>query len=988
MACLRLLLALTAIPLLGTPPPSFRIFTTQDGLVRNWVTKIHRDSQGYLWFCTVEGVSLFDGYQFTNFSTADGLPSRLVLDMLETTNGDLWFATEAGLAKFHRNHKNNRAFDTFRIGDSAESNIVEVLYQGYDGTIWCGTSAGLYTFRPNDIPLHPNLVPLNGFPPSEVRALAEDSHRNLWVGVSNALVRRRPNGEITSIRTTLIPLPAQRINSLLVDADDRLWIGGYGLAGIDAKAEPPRMLPPQDIPKTTGEISVLYLGDHGEVWVGGSAGLMRFYPDAASRDSLVYKPSEAFPVQQTGSIALDVRHNLWAGIGTRGVVRIAPGSTESFSRDDGLESAEIHGVVEGLHGTVYALTGQWTLNEFRSGRFAPIPLRLPAHSFTWGLGQTVVQDRDGAWWAASGVGVARYRIGANARDLKGKSPERIYSVRDGLPSPIVLRVFQDSRGGIWAGTADGVGYLSCKTGKWKAFQTADLVPGSSATAAVHSFAEDSSGNVWAGLFPNGLVRFRGLSHELLTHSVPQGAINSLLSDSQGRLWIGSSQGGVGRMDNPAAPQPEISRYGLPQGLSSEHVFSLAEDKAGRIYVAGGRGVDRLDPKATTVRHFNPSNGLPPGETQFLFRDHEGDIWFSSFYGLVRYRPEPDRVSEAPTPLFRALRLGDVPYPIAETGEQVVTGQNLKSGHNGLDIEFRALHFDIGEGLRYQYRLEDSDTEWSEPSYEREVHYVGLAPGNYRFSVRSVTESGQISRGQATLTFQVLPVFWRRTWFLSLMLLAILSAAVYFHRYRLNHLLTLERMRTRLATDLHDDLGAGLAEIAILSEVAKRQERMATTASLHTIASRARALREALSDIVWTVDPRDNNLTDLVQHLREVAFTMIENEERTLEFIAQGDQQIEIELLPDVRRHLLLFFKEAVTNVVRHSGATAVRVELTAARGCLRLFIRDNGCGFDPQQPHVGRGLKGLQYRALELDAGFRLHSIPQVGSEIELTLVL
>lgn len=285
-------------------------------------------------------------------------------------------------------------------------------------------------------------------------------------------------------------------------------------------------------------------------------------------------------------------------------------------------------------------------------------------------------------------------------------------------------------------------------------------------------------------------------------------------------------------------------------------------------------------------------------------------------------------------------------------------------------------------------MEGGDINWSKPSYDQAVHYVGLAPGRYRFAVRSISESGQISSGQASLTFQVLPVFWRRTWFLGLVVSAIVSGAVYFHRYRVTHLLAVERVRTRLATDLHDDLGAGLAEIAILSEVAKRQERSGTMDLLDGIAGRARSLRESLTDIVWAIDPRADNLADLVLRLREIAFAMIENDERSLDFLTLGNEPFDLELKPDVRRHLLLFFKEAATNLVRHSGATAVRVEIESVGAQFRMSIRDNGCGFDPRQPHAGRGLKSLQYRAHELSGEFHLQSAPERGTEIELTLLM
>ena len=982
---LFLILAIATAHSLRAQQPAFRIFTTQDGLVRNWVTKIHRDSKGYLWFCTVEGISLFDGYRFTNFSTRDGLPSRLVSDMIETAQGDYWFATSAGLARFHKDHGKAPAFDAIRVGDTRESNDVHNLYEGHDGTIWSGTLAGFYSFRPQNGEVALRLTKLNSSGPLEVLALAEDSRRNLWVATPLVLFRRRPNGEIDSL-----PVPSRltRITVLLVDGHDRLWVGGFGLAGVDTKTEPPRVLPPEEIPdKTQSLINTLYAGEGGEIWIGRTTGLGRFRPDASPPDVLVYTASDAFPIGQIGAIGQDVRHNLWLAVGTRGVVRIAAGSFELFTQADGLESAEVFSLVESLRGTLYAITGQWTLNELRGSRFVPAPLRMPMPGATWAIGQTIVQDREGAWWAATGAGVARYAAAADPRELKGKPPERVYSVRDGLPSQTILRIFRDSRDDIWAGTTGGVCHWSRATGLWRTFQTTDLVPGSTGSAFVHSFAEDSSGNVWAGLSPSGLVRFRGPGSELITHDVPRGAINSLLSDSQGRLWIGSSQGGVGRIDHPAEDEPRIQRYGLEQGLSSEHVFSLADDEAGRIYVAGGRGVDRLDLKAATLHHFTSSSGLPPGDTQFLYRDRTGAIWFASFYGLARYRPEPDQIAETPAPLLRGLRVGGDPYPISETGERAVTGMELTPGHNSLEVEFRALHFDIGEGLRYQYWLEGADTDWSKPSEDQTVRFANLAPGHYHFAVRSITESGQVSTGQATLSFQVFPVFWRRSWFLALVISGIAAGAVSLYRYRVNHLLELVRVRTRLATDLHDDLGAGLAEIAILGEVAKRQEPRSIEL-LDRIAERARSLRAAMADIVWTVDPREDCLADLVLRMRQTAFTMLENDGRRVEFQSPDDDKLGREVAPDVRRHTLLFFKEVVTNVARHANATAVQVEVATAGRLFRISIRDNGRGFDPLHARPGQGLKSLQYRAQELHAGLRLESAPERGTEIELSVPL
>jgi len=199
----------------------------------------------------------------------------------------------------------------------------------------------------------------------------------------------------------------------------------------------------------------------------------------------------------------------------------------------------------------------------------------------------------------------------------------------------------------------------------------------------------------------------------------------------------------------------------------------------------------------------------------------------------------------------------------------------------------------------------------------------------------------------------------------------------------------ERVRTHLATDLHDDLGAGLAEIAILSEVAKRKPADGVAEALEYTAQRARTLRASLSDIVWTVDPTRDLLADLIHRMRETALAMLEGENRNVQFVAPTEKEVEgIELPPALRRHLFLFFKESVTNTARHADATAVYVEVSMSARRLRVLVRDNGRGFDPQAPATGRGLTSLRYRASEMRGELRLDSAEGRGTEIELQLLL
>ena len=366
---------------------------------------------------------------------------------------------------------------------------------------------------------------------------------------------------------------------------------------------------------------------------------------------------------------------------------------------------------------------------------------------------------------------------------------------------------------------------------------------------------------------------------------------------------------------------------------------------------------------------------------YSFRDHTGALWFGGPGGLARYVPEPDEPFQPQPPLIRALRIAGRPAPVSGLGESSITGLNLPAAQNNLRIEFASLHFASGEVLRYQYRLEGADTEWSPPTDQRTVNYSSLSPGSYRFVVRAVNGEGLASPKDATIGFVILPPVWRRAWFIGLMMSALAAMLYAGHRYRVQQLLRLERIRTRLASDLHDDIGSGLAEIAILTDVAEVQPVAAGGDLLRRAGDRARQLREAMSDIVWSVDPQHGNLIDLIGRVRQTVFSLMESNGTRVTFEAPVDPGA-VGLAPDRARHVLLITKEALTNVLRHADASEVSVILRLEHRTLTLEVRDDGCGFDPAETHAGMGLRNLRRRAAESGGELRVDSSPCRGTTV------
>ena len=248
----------------------------------------------------------------------------------------------------------------------------------------------------------------------------------------------------------------------------------------------------------------------------------------------------------------------------------------------------------------------------------------------------------------------------------------------------------------------------------------------------------------------------------------------------------------------------------------------------------------------------------------------------------------------------------------------------------------------------------------------------------------MTPDGTFSTVPARVHFRIAAPVWQRWWFLLLSVGSMERIFYAAHRYRLQHAVALERVRTRLAADLHDDLGSGLAEIAILTEVAGQREPLL---GLDVVARRARELRAAMSDIVWSVDPSGDSLEELINRWRQTAFALLG--EGRLEFLAPPAQETSrVKLAPDQRRELLLIFKEIATNVARHAGAKQARICVQAEPKWLLLEIRDDGCGFDPERSDRGAGLKSMHRRAEALHGSLKIDSQPGAGATVTLWVPL
>jgi ligand-binding sensor domain-containing protein/signal transduction histidine kinase len=1017
-----------------------RIYTTADGLAHDHVRRIVGDSRGFLWFCTTQGLNRFDGQRFIEYSTRDGLGSASVFDVLETRAGDYWVATDAGVSRLARAPVNRdgaarppgrpaQLFTNHAIGTGAE-NIANVLHQDRAGRILVGTDDGVVQieeagdggviFRKLDLDVH---RPANGT--LRVLAFLEDREGSLWIGTSQGVVRRLPGGDTLAYQLAPAGQP-DYVRALLQDKAGRIWVGhkfgllafvapshtvvgaGEGLAAerlVARDAGRPsegRQVPLPDAPGAAYRYDTaiggkgvrdVHASPDGELWFAQNNGLGHF----DGQRFRVYSIDHGITGDALNTITPDADGSLWLGTDTNGASRLDRRGFATYSIENREQRGWVTAISEDRQGTLYAMDGQsGAINFFERNQFVPVRPNLPP-SVAWashGVARLAIEDHLGDWWVPTAEGLYRFSGVDHVRQLAHVRPRAVYTTRDGLTGDRVYQAFEDSRGDIWLGTnSSGHDVLTRwqrETGSFRRYSTADGLRTATGVhgAAAGAFAEDAAGNVWIGFAGGGLARFASGAFTFFTAAdgVAAGELRHLFVDSRGRLWVGSQTRGVSRADDPATARPRFQTYTVRDGLASDSVRSISEDRWGRIHLGTARGVDRLDPETGRIRHFTTADGLSNNEVESAYRDRHGALWFGTLNGVSRFVPQLEGPAQPPGILIDGLRIAGAVFPLPELGVSAITTPALAARENSLQIDVLSLGARIGGNRRYQYRLDGADGEWSDPTSTRTIFYSNLAPGRYRFTVRAIDADHQVSAIPAAVSFHILPPTWQRWWFLAAAFLSLGAGAHALHRYRVRRLLELERVRMRIATDLHDDIGSSLSQIAILSEVVRqrvgdREEWVSEPLSRITGASAE--LMDTMSDIVWAIDPRKDHLSDLTQRMRRFASDVFTACNIAFEFHAPGRAR-DIELGADVRRQVFLIFKESVNNIVRHSRCTRAAVEFHASREHITLRITDNGTGFDISRDGDGHGLANMRKRTQELGGTLQVASTAADGTSVTL----
>jgi signal transduction histidine kinase len=546
---------------------------------------------------------------------------------------------------------------------------------------------------------------------------------------------------------------------------------------------------------------------------------------------------------------------------------------------------------------------------------------------------------------------------------------RFLATNDSGALPAVRALAQTPDGNVWAGADDGALYL-CETNRLQTFRPKDSLT----EQPIYSLMADVSGTIWAGTFRGGLLRFSGGKFTRYTakQGLPVDVISQILDDRRGRLWLGTHQG----------------------------IYCVT--KAALNAVADGR--------TNTLNYviYGRHDGLPAlectdGYQPACWRGADGRLWFTTARGVVWVNPDQLTARSFPPPVLIEEMRVDGELMTLSAGKIVVP-----PGHKQFDFRFTALSFDAGDKARFRYRLDGLDGDWVDAEGRRAALYRNLEPRNYQFRVIACNSEGIWNDTGATIQIEVQPFFYQTWWFKTFAAVAIVGgisftvrrAATRKYRRKLALLQqqhAIERDRARIAKDIHDDIGAGLTQITLLTALAGREPEQVST-HLERISSSARQLTRAMDEIVWAVDPQHDTFDGLMDYIS--AFT--EDFLRMAGIRCRMDLPLELPVMrvdAELRYNLFLALKETLNNVVKHAKATEVWLRLRVEPGAFILIIEDNGqgmpgavgpgaAGVGAERIASGSGLVNMQKRLAAVGGRCEIQSVAGGGTRVEMTVIV
>ena len=961
----------------------FRQYTTNDGLPHNFVNDVQRDYRGFIWVATVKGVSRFDGFQFTNYlDEVHDAPHWGVFgfhDLVMDKMGRIWTTNHEKLFWFDEKRD---CFREFKLPANMQQLLVLMDFPGADA-VWFYQGGNIYTLDAASFRLD-SVTKAKYLPLHNVQI--DPAQQQIWFGGHH----RADTIQIYDIRKrtwTYLPFHREGSNKstwgFSEDEKGQIWVGSEKLSCRDpANGRWKHWLLKNEQGKALFDYKLIpSLCSDTILWMSNQNYLRCF--DTRSRTFT----RKYFGDAMIGNVISEQTGEIW------------------LCTPNGL-----------FHHTPRQPMFQWSPFFFQKNETS----EKPAGEITAPLPHRA--NKDWAWLVCYGKGVALCDL------KKQKIIRRCLDINAGTPLELTWNymIFALRSERLWLINAHGIMALNEHDG------THQIVTNAPKFHWIGNAATDPAGNLWfeqhGQFYISDSTKNRFHPVDLPFVSQLKAGVRDLCFDRHGNLWVMTNNELLSY--KPSSQQFRLVPidWSLVAAKGKRHAADLEVDSAGNAWIATWAGLYRCNLDKKQFKLYDYRQGFSSGYAETMAIDVEQNIWVTSRFGLFRFdrhleqfvkirlpsiETEATQSIESFGPLMwltmegaRGLAFDPSQFVPQPPSNPVIIALRLRGQayafdpdsvrqfpvkldylQNVLTFDFSAIDFEQGDALTFEYQLEPFDRDWVSAGQKRSVTYTSLDGGAYTFRVRTVNNWGLRSEREAVFKLYVRPPFYRTWWFFALCTLALGGIFYAVFRYRELQRLEKEKIRQRIARDLHDDVGSTLSSISILSDAAlSGAEQELEKQRFGNIGEKARSALDSISDIVWAVNPQNDAMEKVIEHMIGFAVEMLEPAGISVDVFI--DKKVNALKLPmEQRKEFYLLFKEAVNNCVKHSKAKNAHISLTCQEGKLQLKISDDGVGFNLEKQSPGNGLQNMRARAKSLEGDLEVGSTPGQGTVVILSLL-
>lgn len=991
----------------------------------NDIIALHEDRQGFLWIGTWGGgLNKFDrtSETFTRYlhdpNDSTSLRHDTVWTILEDSRGTLWVGTEEGLEEL----LNSEPALTVSTTDKVKF-------------------------------IHHQIPPVNPQrkTPVSIRALCEDSAGRLWIGTFGGGLKCFDRTQPQPMSFKRDPANPKSLNSNFISAiaEDRegnLWIGtlGHGLnkiAHADLAAFPKpattflhyQNVPSNSLSLSANDIGVILVDHNDRLWIGTtSGGLNKFDPTTGQFTRYKHDPGDLHTISSNTIVALceDRARTLWVGSYKGGVDKLDPFQYKfaHFQNEpqnaNSLRSNHVRAIQQDRAGNIWVGTFGGGLEEIIVAA-QDSTLKFIHHSddtrkLRSNLITALHEDTTGTLW------IGTFDDGLYAWDRTRRHFSHFKnSPRDtnSLSLNNVNTILVDRDDNIWIGTdGGGLNQLDRRTKRFRRYQNEAENSTGLCDNFVHALYEDRHGSIWIGTY-RGLDQFDRRT-QTFTHyqhhlndanSLSNNYVYAIYEDQAGTLWVGTSDG-LNKFDRARG---NFTNYKESEGLPNGVICGILEDEAGKLWISTQKGLTQFDPRAATFRSFDVAGGLQSNmfNVGAFHKNRRGEMFFGGINGFNWFHPAQIKLNpEAPPIILTGLKILGKPQSQG-TDLQQLQGLELSPRENFLTFEFAALSYAAPEKNQYAYKLEGLEAAWNYCGTQTTASYSNLKPGRYVFRVKGSNQDGAWNEIGAALLLNITPPFWKTWWFYLAVGGVLVTAVMLLHRMRLRgerrrvveierikneerlerfkavehaRLDERERVRKQIAADFHDESGHKLTKISLFCGVL--QSKLSPQAwdigeYVERIMKVAASLHKDMNDFIWSLDPAENTLHDTALKLRDFGEKLFDHTGIQFHLRGMSVELEQIHLAMEARQNLTCIFKEAMNNVLKHTRSECKHVtcEFGRENGHYVIRLLDDGKGFEPNDCELGHGLRNMQKRANAIHGSLEIISRHGEGTIIQFT---